>query len=100
MHAIIIASAFFWELILARSRSALLEQTIQYEKIENIVPENHPALIDDLKRRTGLDIAALEIIHIDFLRDTARLRVFYRPDGLAHKNPNTEPIVTRTGNAQ
>ena len=48
-----------------------------YENIENIKPENHQQLIEDLKARTGLDIYRFEIDDIDLLRDIATLRVFY-----------------------
>ena len=37
------------------------EQTIEYEKIENIKPERRAILIADLKERTGLDIRSAEI---------------------------------------
>jgi len=53
------------------------EQTIKYEKIENIKPERRPDLINDLKQRTGLDIRRLNIESVDFLNDTAQIRIFY-----------------------
>jgi len=55
------------------------EQTkvISYEKIENIKPENREALINDLEARTGLKISKVIIGKIDFLRDTAQVRIFY-----------------------
>ncbi len=52
-------------------------QIVQYENIQNIKPVNHPALIEDLKTRTGLDIHKIEIENIDFLKDTARIKVYY-----------------------
>lgn len=55
----------------------LAEQTIRYEKIENIRPQNRQHLLDDLRLRTGLDIRNVLIGKIDFLRDTATLRIFY-----------------------
>lgn len=51
---------------------------VLYEKIELVKPENHDALVADLKLRTGLDIARVEIGHIDFLRDAAYLKVYYK----------------------
>lgn len=54
-------------------------KTILYEKIELIKPENRQQLIEDLERRTGLKIQHVEIGRIDFLRDTARVRVHYLP---------------------
>jgi len=50
---------------------------VVYEKIENIRPENHDKLIADLKERTGLDIHRVEIGRIDFMRDVARIKIFY-----------------------
>ena len=59
-------------------RNLLIRQTINYEKIENIKPENHEKLLLDLKERTGLDIKHFEIRRINFLRDTARIRIFHK----------------------
>ena len=52
-------------------------KTITYEKIELITPDKHNELVADLKERTGLNVTRVEIRKIDFLRDTAQLRVFY-----------------------
>lgn len=55
----------------------LAEQLIRYEKIENIRPQNRQQLLNDLHLRTGLEIRNVLIDKIDFLRDTATLRIFY-----------------------
>lgn len=55
-------------------------KTVVYEKIENIKPENYHLLIDDLTKRTGLKIKRAEIGKIDFLRDTAQVKIYYTPD--------------------
>lgn len=55
----------------------LAEKIIRYEKIENIRPQNRNHLLDDLHQRTGLEIRSVLIDKIDFLRDTAMLRIFY-----------------------
>jgi len=52
-------------------------RNITYEKIELILPEKREELIADLKVRTGIDVIRVEIRRIDFLRDTANLRIFY-----------------------
>jgi hypothetical protein len=52
-------------------------QNVQYENIENIKPENREALIADLSARTGLKITRVEIGKIDFLRDTAVVKIYY-----------------------
>jgi len=54
-----------------------LVQFIQYEHIENIRPENQSALLDDLKRRTGLNIHKISVTKVDFLRDTAVIKIYY-----------------------
>ena len=55
-------------------------KTVEYEKIDLIKPENHALLMEDLKERTGLNIHRFEIGRLDFLRDTARIRVYYYED--------------------
>jgi hypothetical protein len=52
-------------------------KTIIYEKIELIKPENYNLLIEDLKKRTGLNILKVEVGEINFLKDTALLNVYY-----------------------
>jgi hypothetical protein len=52
-------------------------QIIQYEHIENIKPENQALLLEDLKKRTGLNIHKMTITNVDFLRDTAVIKIYY-----------------------
>jgi hypothetical protein len=59
------------------NRLSFIIKSITYEKIENVKPENHEALIADLRDRTGLDINRVQIGRIDFLRDTVKLIIFY-----------------------
>lgn len=55
-------------------------KSVLYEKIENVKPENHKQLLDDLKERTGLNIHRVQIGKIDFLRDTVRIIIFYHEE--------------------
>ncbi|MGN0202641.1 MAG: DUF4956 domain-containing protein [Candidatus Cryptobacteroides sp.] len=48
-----------------------------YDKIDLILPEKRAELIEDLRNRTGLDIKDIEIGQIDFLKDTAWIKVTY-----------------------
>jgi len=50
---------------------------ILYEKIELIKAHNKELLLEDLRERTGLPIHRYEIERINFLRDTARIQVYY-----------------------
>ena len=59
-------------------KNLLVRITIEYEKIENIKPEKRDTLLADLKERTGLNIQSLEFRRMNFLRDTARIRIYYK----------------------
>ncbi|MBN1927855.1 MAG: DUF4956 domain-containing protein [Prolixibacteraceae bacterium] len=62
-------------------------KTINYEKIELIKPENRKELIEDLEMRTGIKINRVEVGRIDFLRDTARVSIYY------FESENTENLA-------
>ena len=52
----------------------------RYEKIDLIRPENYDKLLSDLRVRTGLNVYQAEVERINFLNDTARLKIFYKKD--------------------
>lgn len=54
-----------------------VSQNIQYENIEMIKPELRAELIADLEARMGIKINRISIGKIDFLKDTATIRVYY-----------------------
>jgi len=51
--------------------------SIRYDRIELITPQNQALLLEDLRLRTGLPIKRVAIGRLNFLNDTAELRVFY-----------------------
>jgi uncharacterized membrane protein len=55
-------------------------KTINYERIDLIKPENYDLLKADLEKRTGLTINRVEVGKIDFLNDTAMVRIYYYAD--------------------
>lgn len=59
---------------------SLSSKFIKYDKIELITPDKYHELIADLKARTGLDIIKAEIGNIDFLKDMALVKIYYRSD--------------------
>lgn len=63
----------------ARSLPKRAEKLIQYDKIKLIVPQKKDELILDLKERTGLDVIDVEIGQIDFLKDSAIVKIIFRP---------------------
>ncbi len=62
---------------------------VLYDRPEMTAPERYEELLADLKARTGLDIERVEVGHIDFLRDTAMLKVYYHP-----VDPGTNTVDT------
>ncbi len=54
-------------------------QIIQYEKIENIHPDRTSILISDLQERTGNEIVKFDVMESDYLKDSVKLRIYYRP---------------------
>lgn len=75
INAIILAAAF------ALDGNVLMKtefvKTVQYENIELIKPERHAELMEDLQKRTGLKIHKVSIGRVDFLRDTATIKIYY-----------------------
>ncbi|MFZ6051951.1 DUF4956 domain-containing protein [Halocola ammonii] len=55
-------------------------KTILYEKIELIRSGQRDELKADLEERTGIKINRVEIGRIDFLTDTAQIRIYYYED--------------------
>ena len=52
---------------------------VMYDNINLITPERETELIEDLKKRTGLDILRVEVGAIDFSKDTAMVKIYYEP---------------------
>jgi hypothetical protein len=67
---LVIDRAFFGE--------KLMMQRIQYEKIDLIKPEVRDKMLEDLRNRTGYDVVKVDVININFLNDTAEVKIYYR----------------------
>jgi hypothetical protein len=77
-----------------------VSKRVVYEKIELIRPDRLPELRADLELRTGLKIKRIVIGKVDFLHDTANLKIFYDDvtrDGWLHE---TEPDVMVLGKSE
>lgn len=72
--ALIVVTYLFERVFFLKHES---RKTIAYEKIELVKPENYRLMLDDLEERTGLIINRAEVGRIDFLRDSARVRIYY-----------------------
>jgi hypothetical protein len=65
-------------------------KTINYERIDLIKPEKQDLLKADLEKRTGLAINRVEVGKIDFLNDTAQVRIYYFADDQAFSDYHTQ----------
>lgn len=70
-------------------KALLLKQedslTVVYEIIENLHKEKEGELLNDLEKRTGIKIKRYQIEKIDFLKDVARIRIFFDVKGQTSK---------------
>lgn len=82
---------------LLESRGVFVRRTsvklIIYDRVDLILPERRDELVEDLRKRTGLDIRDIEIGQVDFLKDTAWIKVTYE---LPAGQVNTIDKLTKT----
>ena len=71
----ILAVTFILERIWRKSHEN--QKEIIYEKIELIKPSRREELLADIRNRTGLNVTRLSIGKIDFMKDIARITIFY-----------------------
>jgi len=72
--AIIFVTYLLEKVFLMKTESKKL---IFYEKVELIKPDMRAELIADLEERTGLKIHRVDVERIDYLRDAARIYIYY-----------------------
>ncbi len=58
----------------------LTRKTITYERIDLILPDRYEEMKNDLESRTGLNIHRIDVGKINFLDDTATVRIYYYAD--------------------
>ena len=84
--------AIIWVLEAVGMFDRKAQKIITYEKIELIRPDRREELLADLRERTGLDIVKVQVGSINFLKDTAFLKVTYIPDDT---EPNDIDMITK-----
>jgi len=62
-------------------RGNIATKLVLYDRIELVTPERREELIQDLQQRLGLTITKVNVGSIDFLKDTAILKIEYVNDG-------------------
>ncbi|MBR5728340.1 MAG: DUF4956 domain-containing protein [Muribaculaceae bacterium] len=75
-NILIVAAVALCEAFLLHS--TLATKLVQYDRVALVKPECHDELLADLKERTGLNIDHVEVGAIDYLRDTAIIKVYYK----------------------
>src|SRR5918997_875618 len=65
-------------------------QLIRYERLELIKPEHHCLLLDDLRQRTGLPVTRVEIGAINFVNDSAELKIYFNEPISRRRSVNYE----------
>lgn len=78
INAVILIVAFVLESNLFSKKEQV--KLIVYEKISLINSQNHTELISDIMQRTGLKVHRLNITKIDFLNDSALIKIYYYED--------------------
>jgi hypothetical protein len=75
INGIVLLITFLLESSILMKKETMKQLT--YENIELIKPERREDLIADLKTRTGINIHRLSIHKIDFLKDSAVIKIYY-----------------------
>lgn len=87
---LVLANALIIALTAVLENDRILKHTsaklILYDRIDLITPEHREEMIADLEKRVGLSIKRVEIGHVDFLKDTAFVKIYYVLDDEQHNN--------------
>ena len=82
---LLVSNAVFLLAVALCESNLLLNQLsckfVKYDNIALIVPERREEMIADLEKRLGVKVVNVEIGSVDFLRDTALIKVFYKGTG-------------------
>jgi hypothetical protein len=73
--AIIFLVTFVMDTQLLRKRESV--KMVRFEDINLIQPEKEQQLIEELRQRTGLEIHRVSIEEIDYLKDIAKINIYY-----------------------
>lgn len=66
-----------WLLERFKGMRHITTKLILYDRVDNIAPERRQELIEDLRKRTGLNIIRVDVGAINYLQDTVMLKAYY-----------------------
>ncbi|MGZ3885311.1 MAG: DUF4956 domain-containing protein [Bacteroidia bacterium] len=75
INAVLIVLAYLLESRLLIKKEVV--KTVIYEKIELVTSSKHPELMEDIKKRTGINVHRISVQKIDFLKDSAQIKIYY-----------------------
>lgn len=52
---------------------------IKYDNVKLVTPDKNDELIEDLKKRTGLEVFRVEVGAINYVNDSCIIRIYYKP---------------------
>lgn len=79
VNVLLVGSLWVLEKVLMLRQEDTLQ--IVYENIENLHKEKEKELLADMEKRTGIKIKRYRIDKIDFLRDVARITIYFDVNG-------------------
>lgn len=81
LAATVLSNLLMVVLIAVLESEKLLKHTstklVLYDRIENIIPERQEELIADIEKRIGVHVDNIEVGHVDLLKDSAFVKVYY-----------------------
>ena len=89
-NAIVLVAMLVCEHWLLKTKE--MSRIVLYDRIALVKPECHDQMLADLRDRTGLDITHFSIGSIDFLRDSAIVRIYYKPQGEENEFKDTVKV--------
>jgi len=86
----VVATWLFEKFVLKRN---IVNKLVNYDRIALITPEKREELIADLQTRLGVKVTDVVVGSVDFLKDSAILKVYYENDGggTSHINQRLKP---------
>ena len=62
--------------------ASVKSKLIVYDRVDIITPEHKQDLMDDLSKRTGLKVVNVEVGSIDYMKDTAMVRIYFEDENM------------------
>lgn len=97
INTFIVLSIFIFEKLIFRQ--AYDVKKVTYEYVDRITPEKEEELIADLEARTGRKVAKVDVFSMNYLNDSAVLRVYFEPLKSTARIRYKEPLEEDTTQA-